>query len=146
MSIAGCPTKRAMPRLIWRLIISTYLLCDPTSLFHPRAQAVAGHSGSSCTVGSNNTVLPTSHHSVPRTCLTTPYRQRYGSSSPSNKCVLAGRPPKATRWHGSRCDPCEPGQHSKTAVYDSADVHFLPVCFFCSSSCFVFFLPVADMY
>ena len=29
VSIAGCPTKRAMPRLIWRLIISTYLLLRP---------------------------------------------------------------------------------------------------------------------
>ena len=34
----------------------------------------------------------------------------------SDKCVLAGRLPKATRWHGSRCDPCESGQHCMTAV------------------------------
>ena len=30
VSMAGCPTKRAMPRLIWRLIISTYLLLRPS--------------------------------------------------------------------------------------------------------------------
>ena len=74
-----------------------------------------------------------------------PCQLPYGYLYPSDKCAFAGWLPKATRWHGSRCEPRETRQHCMTPLYDSADVHFLPVWFFCSSSCFVFFLPVADM-
>ena len=82
-----CQRSYSWAGRISRLITVTYLLCNPTSLFHPRAQAVAGHSGRSCTVELNNTVLPTSRHAVPRTCLTTPCRQLHGYMYPSNKCV-----------------------------------------------------------
>ena len=45
MSIAGCPTKRAMPRLIWRLITSTYLpyeLVAKIAYFLTQNKAVTG--------------------------------------------------------------------------------------------------------
>ena len=113
-------------------------LLNLSNLFLPRVQAVAGHSGCSCTVGLNNTVLPTSRHAVPRTCLTTPCRQPHGHLSPSYKCVIAGWFPKAILWHGSRCDPCESGQQvwlSRCAIPTLLVflLFFLLCCFFPSA-------------
>ena len=74
-----------------------------------------------------------------------PSRDSYGYLYPSDKCVLAGRPPKATRWHGSRCDPCESGQHV-WPLYDVCSQVFPTLLFFCFSPCFLPFLPSADMF
>ena len=46
------------------------------------------------------------------TWLTSPCRSLHGCIHPSDKCVFAGRFPKATRWPGSRCDPRE-SRHCK---------------------------------
>ena len=61
----------------------------------------------------------------------------HGYMYPSDKCVFAGRSPSATRWHGSRCDPCESRQ-----LYDPADVHFLPSFFLALALALLSFFPL----
>ena len=50
----------------------------------------------------------------------------------SYKCVFAGRFPSATRWHGSRCDPCESAQQVwRRQMCTSSTLLFLPFFLLC---------------
>ena len=61
----------------------------------------------------------------------------HGNLYPFVKCVFAGRIPKATSWHGSRCDPRAPRQFAILS-FDSvfADAHFGLILGLAFLSCF----------
>ena len=73
--------------------------------------------------------------------LTSSFRQRHGYLYPSDKCVPAGRSPKATSWHGSRCDPRE-SRHCKTSACKLRHTCISsPLSLGISWPCFSFLLP-----